>query len=509
MPNIENKNKKALLVILDGFGINQSSTKNAIKAAKTPSIDYLFQNYPYTTISAGGELVGLPKGVMGNSEVGHMNLGAGRPIRQDLVRINESIEKDSLKNRPQMIQLIQNAKKKGRRVHMIGLLSDGGVHSHIDHIIHCANILHDNGIEVLFHAFMDGRDTPSNKGSHFLKKIQQLKSLTIASIMGRSIGMDRDRRWDKIEKAINCYLGNSLIEEIDPLEYIEREYSLSLGDEFISPVLFSKDYSLQNGDCLFMVNFRPDRMIQMATAFNDPSFKEFEIKVRPSYFLCMSPYISEEVKLPILFNKEPLQGVFSEFLSEDGLKQFKIAETEKFAHITFFFNGGRKKPFSGEEHFLIPSPRDVKTYDQKPEMSAFLILDRLIKEMEKNQHDFYLVNFANSDMVGHTGNFSAATLAIEALDQCISKLMATCSDLGITMLLTSDHGNSDDMEYDDGTPNTAHSKAPVPFSLFSPELKNKKMLPLHQNLALKDIAPTIFKVMGKKSPPIFTGKPIF
>lgn len=507
---IKNLNPRSLLVILDGFGLTTKDMKNAIMHANKPRIDFLFNNYPFTSIEPGGELVGLPKGVAGNSEVGHMNLGAGKPVRQDLVRINEAIELGTLQEMPELKNLIENAKKNSNRVHFIGLLSDGGVHSHINHLIELTKILSAHKIELILHAFMDGRDTAKSIGGKYLEEIKKIPEIKIGSIQGRSIGMDRDRRWNKIEDAYKCFIGAGKIEQIDPIKYLEREYSEGRFDEFLNPVLFDKELAIKSDDAVFFINFRPDRAIQMSLCLTEPHFKEFQTPVRPQYFLCMTPYIQDEVPtLPILFDKEKIPGTMSEYLASLGKKQFKIAETEKYAHVTFFFNGGEKKAFSLEEQVLVPSAKEVPTYDKKPEMSAYQILEKLEKALEDKTITFYLVNFANSDMVGHTGNFEAAVKAIETLDHCIGRLMKKCTETGVTMCVTADHGNSDQMAYEDGSPHTSHTGNKVPFCVFDERLKGLKLEDNGTDLALKDVSPTMLHIMGIPQAPKFEGKPIF
>lgn len=505
--SIKNISKKALLVILDGFGISKNTEKNAIRDAKTPTIDKLFKTYPYTNIQAGGVLVGLPKGVVGNSEVGHMNLGAGRAIRQDLVRINESIKKGNLCSQYQLQKLIDTAKKNNNRIHLLGLLSDGGIHSHIEHTKEIIKCLKKSDIEVFVHAFMDGRDTPPACGDMYLKDIVGYEGSHFASMQGRSIGMDRDRRWEKIKKSYDMYLGNGDITDLSPMEYLNSEYEAGRTDEFIAPALFNKDYAIKEGDCVFFTNFRPDRAIQLTLAFNYPEFKEFERPFFPAMYLCMTPYIPDEMDLPILFDKEKLKGTMTEYLSDQGLKQLKIAETEKYAHVTFFFNGGEKEPFAGEDHKLIPSPKEVSTYDQKPQMSAPEVTQELIDNL--SDYDFSVVNFANSDMVGHTGNYEAAVQAVETLDKCIEKLYEKCKTEGITMIITADHGNSDEMVHNDGTPHTAHTGALVPFCVVNEKLKNKPFTISPGEHSLMDVSPTCLYIMGIDQAPTFTGHHIF
>lgn len=502
-------NKKVLLVILDGYGINPKDNKNAILHAKKPNIDLLFKHYPMTTIEAGGLLVGLPKGVAGNSEVGHMNLGAGKSVRQDLVRINEAISQSTLQDMPELKNIISFAKAHSNRIHLLGLLSDGGVHSHIDHLKELVKILSAEGIELCLHAFMDGRDTSRDTGINYVNDILKIKEIKFASMQGRSIGMDRDRRWNKIKECYDLLTGHGQLTNLTPAEYIQNEYKLEHYDEFITPVMFDKDYAINSNDALLFFNYRPDRAIEITLALADPKFQEFKTPIRPGYFLCMTPYVEDFVSLPILFDKEKLQGTLTEYLSSKGLKQFKIAETEKYAHVTYFFNGGEKKPFANEEHILVPSNREIATYDQKPEMSAYLILEKLTQALQDTSIDFYVVNFANSDMVGHTGNYDAAVKAIEVLDECVGKLMSACEKQKITMLVTADHGNSDQMVYENGDMHTSHTEAPVPFAVFDSRLKDIKLELNEGPFGLKDVAPTVLNIMGLPKAPNFESKSIF
>jgi 2,3-bisphosphoglycerate-independent phosphoglycerate mutase len=513
MQTIQNLAPRVLLVVMDGFGMNQNDYKNAIKAANTPNLDGFFANYPLTTIQPGGEAVGLPKGVAGNSEVGHLNLGAGRPVRQDLVRINECIQNKSLHEMPKLKELIQTAKAGTRRIHLMGLLSDGGVHAHINHLKEIIRILRqDPDLQIFLHAFMDGRDTSKDKGVQYTQEILEEPGFMFASMGGRSIGMDRDRRWNKIEHAYKTMIGQGEKTRLKPQEYILEEYKKGIFDEFITPVLFKEDGAIKNGDCVFFFNYRPDRAKQITLAMNDPKFTEFPVTVRPEYFLCMTPYVTDELpNLPILFDKEKIQGTLAEYLSSMGKKQFKIAETEKYAHVTYFFNGGEETPFKGEERCLVPSPREVATYDQKPEMSAFEVTDKLIAALGDKSFSFYLVNFANADMVGHTGNFDAAVKAVEAVDTCVGKLFAKCQEENVAMILTADHGNADQMIYDEGGVHTAHSDSNVPFCVVHPKLKGQNIMINSENkiMALKDVAPTVLKILNIPKPKEFSGNSIF
>lgn len=513
MIQLKGLSSRVLLCIFDGFGITPNDYKNAILNAKKPNIDFIFSHYPNIMIQPGGEAVGLPKGVAGNSEVGHMNLGAGRPVRQDLVRIAESIHNDNFDKMPKWNELLFKAKSGNKRLHLLGLLSDGRVHSDISHLKYILNLLKkENDIQVYLHLFMDGRDTNKEKGIGFLEDILAHGGFELASIQGRSIGMDRDRRWEKIKHAMDVMTGVSGKTEMTPVEYMINEYTKGIYDEFITPAFFSLNSTIKTGDCVFFTNFRPDRARQITLAFTDPSFVEFPVPVKPGYWLCMTPYVQDELpELPILFDKEKIKGTLSAYLSSLGKGQYKIAETEKYAHVTYFFNGGEKVPFPGEEQDLIPSPREVATYDLKPQMSAPLVTDTLIGKLNDKKFSLYVVNFANADMVGHTGKYEAAIKAIECLDVCIGRLMKKCAEENITILLTADHGNADQMIYPDGSMNTAHSDSEVPFCVIHPKLKNQS---LARNLevktaALKDVAPTILRVLDIPYPNEFTGEALF
>lgn len=504
---------RALLCIMDGFGWNPADLKNAIQHARIPHLKSLFEHYPFTTLQPGGEPVGLPKGVAGNSEVGHLNLGAGRPVRQDLVRINEAISLGTFKDMPRWKELVAFAKKGTGRLHLLGLLSDGGVHSHINHLRHILDLLkQETGIQVFLHALTDGRDTAKDKGAGFVESIIQHGGCRLASVQGRSIGMDRDRRWEKIQAAMSMMTGANGVVDSDPVAFVRSEYAAGRFDEFIHPALFVSEGAIRSDDAVFFFNYRPDRAREITLAFNDPSFKEFPVKVHPGMWLCMSPYVPDELpQLPVLFDKENIKGTLSAYLSKLGKKQFKIAETEKYAHVTYFFNGGEEKPFPGEERQLIPSPREVATYDLKPEMSAPAVCKALCEKLRDKSFTLYVVNFANCDMVGHTGNYEATVKAVEAVDACVGELARVCAEQDIALLITADHGNADQMIYPDGSPQTSHTEAPVPFCLVHPKLKDVT-LPLNPQLkdaALKDVAPTILAVLGIEKPELFTGEAVF
>lgn len=499
--------KRVLLCICDGMGYSENTNKNAIKDANTPNLDRIYKDYPFTTITPGGEAVGLPKGVAGNSEVGHMNLGAGRAVRQDLVRINEAIANDTLKDLPEYQNLISKAKAKSKKIHLMTLLSDGGVHSHIDHLKAVLDIFkNESDLEIFLHAYMDGRDTPQTNGEKYLNDIQEFGGFTFASMQGRSIGMDRDRRWERIEHAYKTFIGNGQKTSLSPSDYLKAEYEKEVYDEFITPVLFTEEAKINSDDCVFFLNFRPDRAKQISLAFCDNNFQHFENSVRP-YYLCMSPYIDEELpEVPILFTREKIQATLCEELSKKGHKQLKIAETEKYAHVTYFFNGGEETPFDNENRILVDSPKDVPTYDHKPQMSAFEVLKKLSIELKDDSYSLYVVNFANPDMVGHTGNYEAAKKAMETVDHCLGELEKICLEGNISMLLTADHGNCDQMVHPDGSPHTSHSGADVPFVLIKKDTENIK---INSDKALKDVAPTILHLLGVEKNSLMTGQTIF
>ena len=502
---------RVLLVIADGLGINESSTKNAVKAANTPNLDTILSQYPHTLIEPGGEAVGLPKGVAGNSEVGHMNIGAGRPVRQDLVRINEAIANGSFKDLPKFREMIETAKKGSKRIHLMGLLSNGGVHSHIEHLKAIVDYLkEEGGLQVYLHAFSDGRDTSKTSGVDFVKEIQNHGGFEFASLGGRAIGMDRDRRWEKVKKAYDAMTGKNGSVDTDPLAYLEENYKKDVYDEHVEHVLFDEDGAVRSDDCMFFFNFRPDRARQISLAFTDPKFKPFENDIKPKYFLNMSPCIDEEMpNVPVLFTRENIKATLADHLSKLGKKQLKIAETEKYAHVTYFFNGGAEKPFEGEDRVLVDSPKEVATYDLKPEMSAYEVCEKLVQRLKDSSYTLYVVNFANPDMVGHTGNFEATTRALEVVDECLGKLKEVCAKENIAMMLTADHGNADEMEYTDNSPHTSHSKAKAPFALVHESLKNQELELTSNDNSLKDIAPTVLRVLNLQPPKEFTGHPIF
>jgi 2,3-bisphosphoglycerate-independent phosphoglycerate mutase len=388
------------------------------------------------------------------------------------------------------------------------LLSDGGVHSHINHLKAILALLKtEPELKIYLHAFMDGRDTQKTYGANYIEDILLTGGFEFASMQGRSIGMDRDRRFEKIENAYKMMTGSAQVTNLDPVSYIKSEYAKGLFDEFITPVLFNKAGQIESDDAVFFLNFRPDRARQITIAFCDPHFSEFENKIRPNYFLCMSPYVNEELpEVPILFNREKIKGTLSEYLSGLGRKQFKIAETEKYAHVTYFFNGGEESPFKNEKRVLVNSPKDVATYDLKPQMSAPEVLKKLMEQLEDKSYSLYVVNFANPDMIGHTGNYEAAKQAMVHIDGYLKTLEEYCLNHDITMLLTADHGNVDQMIYPDGSPHTSHTGADVPFVLIKKDIKDVK---INSDKALRDVAPTILYLLGEQKNELMTGQTIY
>jgi 2,3-bisphosphoglycerate-independent phosphoglycerate mutase len=506
MSKISGISKRVVLLICDGMGFSENTNKNAVKDANTPTLDRLLKEYPNTLLIPGGEAVGLPKGIAGNSEVGHINIGAGRSVRQDLVRINEAIENKTLESMPKMQELIKGPK----RVHLMGLLSDGGVHSHINHLKELAIILSKHGKEIFLHAFMDGRDTEQTKGIGYINEVLSWKNIKIASIGGRSLGMDRDQRWEKIKKSYDVQVGKAHCTQLSPEDYIQEQYSKEIYDEFIQPALFIKEGAVREDDSIFFINFRPDRAKQTSFAFVDPNFTHFDNSTRPTYYLCMSPYIDEEFpKVPILFDREKVSNTLAKVLSDQGKTQLKIAETEKYAHVTYFFNGGEQEPFKGEERILINSPSDVATYDLKPQMSAYEVTEKLCDAINHEKYDVYICNLANPDMVGHTGNYQAAVEAMEHVDKCLQSIYEACTKTNTTLMITADHGNCDQMVYPNGAPHTSHSNASVPFIFINEKLKNVKLETAIKEAALKDIAPTILNILQIDSPSQFEGHSIY
>ena len=499
-----------LLCILDGFGwVPQETYGNAIAAAKTPYFDKLFASCPFTTIGASGMNVGLPDGQMGNSEVGHTNIGAGRIVYQELTRITKSIADGDFFENEALVSAMRSAKENGKALHLMGLLSDGGVHSHNGHLYGLLEMAKRMGLtRVYVHAIMDGRDVPPDSGLGFIKELQaKLASLgvgTIASVTGRYYAMDRDNRWDRVEKAYAAFVygeGN----HGTPVEVMEKSYAEGVTDEFVVPAVTCEGGRVAEGDSVIFFNFRPDRAREITRTFVDDAFTGFARRYGrfPVHYVCFTQYDATMPNVSVAFRPQVLTNVLGEYLAKNGKTQLRIAETEKYAHVTFFFNGGVEAPFEGEDRALINSPK-VATYDLQPEMSAYLVVNECVKRIESGKYDVIILNFANCDMVGHTGVFSAAVKAVEAVDECAGKVIDAVLAAGGAVLLTADHGNADKMyDPDPEHPFTAHTTNPVPFLVAG--LGDVK---LRQGGVLADIAPTMLKVMGLPQPEEMTGKSI-
>ena len=499
-----------LLCILDGFGwVPQETYGNAIAAAKKPYFDKLFATCPYTTIGASGMNVGLPDGQMGNSEVGHTNIGAGRIVYQELTRITKAIADGDFFENEALVAAMRSARDSGKALHLMGLLSDGGVHSHNGHLYGLLRMAKCMGLtKVYVHAIMDGRDVPPDSGLGFIKELQaKLASLgvgTIASVTGRYYAMDRDNRWDRVEKAYAAFVygeGN----HGTPVEVMEKSYAEGVTDEFVVPAVTCEGGRVAEGDSVIFFNFRPDRAREITRTFVDDAFTGFARRYGrfPVHYVCFTQYDATMPNVSVAFRPQVLTNVLGEYLAKNGKTQLRIAETEKYAHVTFFFNGGVEAPFEGEDRALINSPK-VATYDLQPEMSAYLVADECVKRIESGKYDVIILNFANCDMVGHTGVFSAAVKAVEAVDECAGKVIDAVLAAGGAVLLTADHGNADKMyDPDPEHPFTAHTTNPVPFLVAG--LGDVK---LRQGGVLADIAPTMLKVMGLPQPEEMTGKSI-
>ena len=493
-------------MILDGFGYNESDYGNAIRAAKMPNLDKIKETCPKTIIGASGLDVGLPDGQMGNSEVGHTNIGAGRIVYQPLMRITNAVRDGSFYKNEALCAAMENCKKNDSALHILGLLSDGGVHSHLEHIFGLIDMAKENGLSKVFlHCFMDGRDVPPSSGKSYVEKLEAKLSETgigkIASVGGRYYGMDRDKRWDRVERHYKALvLGDAPFEE-NAAEAVQRSYDEGITDEFIVPFICEKDAGIKDGDSVIFANFRPDRAREMTRAIVDEEFSGFERTAKKVCYVCMAQYDETLENVKVAFPPLVLEDTFGEYIAKKGLKQLRIAETEKYAHVTFFFNGGVEACYENEDRDLIASP-NVATYDLQPEMSAYLVTEKLLEELDKNEHDVIILNYANTDMVGHTGVFSAAVAACEAVDECLGKVCEKVKELGGTVLITADHGNADVMLAKDGTPFTAHSTNPVPFIVFNHECE------LREHGVLADIAPTMLKLLGLSQPESMTGKSI-
>ncbi len=503
-------NKRVLLCIMDGWGINTNCTKDATKTADTPNFDNLKKTEKYTQINASGEFVGLPDGQMGNSEVGHLNLGAGRVVYQDLTRINKEIREGKFFENKEFKAAIEHVKKNDSSLHLYGLVSTGGVHSSFDHVKALVKMAAQNGLKKVYvHAFLDGRDTPPKSAVNFLAELEEeLKKYglpQIATISGRYWAMDRDNRWDRVEKAYNALLFGEGEKAANSDEAIKSSYAKDVTDEFVEPTITNSDADsrIKDNDAIIFFNYRPDRARELTRAVTFEKFDGFERKaVRKNlYYVCMAQY-DETFPLPIAYPPEKLVNILGDVLDENGIKQFRTAETEKYAHITFFFNGGEEKSGKLETRALVASPK-VATYDLQPEMSAPQVCENVLKALDNPEYGFILVNFANPDMVGHTGVFEAAVKACETVDNCVGKIAKKAKENGVIMLLTADHGNSECME-DPVThaPFTAHTTNPVPFLLINGQGKYE----LKETGALCDVAPTVLALLGIKQPEEMTGQ---
>ena len=492
---------KALLMILDGWGKTKNPSVSAITCAKTPFIDSLYENYSNAELLTHGKHVGLPEDQMGNSEVGHMNLGAGRIIYQDLAKINKIIENNKLKEEKTIIKAYNYAKKNNKKVHFLGLLSNGGVHSHINHLIELLKIAKSENLNKLYiHAFTDGRDVDPKSAIDFIKEIEPVLKKTgakIATLIGRYFAMDRDQRWERVKKAHNLLLKNEGKNTDDLIGELESNYLKGITDEFIPPLVNTINNQpvakIEENDIVIFFNFRTDRGRQLTQSLTQKSYPKFKINPIKLYFLTLTKYDSLFKNIKVIFDKENLKDTLGEVISMAGKTQVRIAETEKYPHVTFFFNGGREKAFKNEDRILCPSPK-VATYDLKPEMSAFEIKNSIIKKMNDDQPDFICLNFANPDMVGHTGNLNAAIKACEFVDSCTSEVITAAIKMNYTSLIIADHGNCENMINNDGTPNTAHTTNPVPVILV--DSKKRKI----NNGVLGNIAPTILDILDIKKP---------
>lgn len=503
-----NISSKVALIILDGWGINPDPAVSAIEAAKKPFFDSLIAAYPNTTLTTFGEEVGLPEGQMGNSEVGHMNLGAGRIVYQELVRINKAFTDFTLEENPVFKQALAHAKSQKRRIHLMGLVSDGGVHSHINHLIGLCNMLKKTPeFNVFIHGFLDGRDTDPQSGVDFITEVEKNilnSNIHLASIIGRYFAMDRDHRWERTKLAFDLLVKGEGEVVSSWQASIREKYTQKITDEFMPALksihFESQHMNIQSGDTVIFFNFRTDRPRQLTQVLTQEDKHEFNMYTLPLNFVTFTEYDKSFKNIHVIFEKDNLDNTLGQVLSEAGLTQVRIAETEKYPHVTFFFNGGREVPYPGEARILVPSPK-VATYDLMPEMSAGEITGKLIDYVKTDYPDFICLNYANTDMVGHTGDFKAAVKATETVDRCLSELIPLLKEKEYKILILADHGNSDYMVNPDGTPNTAHSMNPVPFILISNQ-KNIELVPGK----LGDIAPTILQLIGIPLPKIMKGK---
>jgi 2,3-bisphosphoglycerate-independent phosphoglycerate mutase len=491
--------KPLILMILDGFGIAPEKG-NAIKAANKPNIDKLFAENPVTQIGASGMDVGLPDGQMGNSEVGHTNMGAGRIVYQELTRITKTINEDKLKENEAIVNAMDKALENGTALHLMGLLSSGGVHSHITHLYGILELAKEKGLEnVYIHTFLDGRDVPPSSAAEFmdelLAKAKEIGVGKVATVSGRYYAMDRDNNWDRVEKTYAAMVYGEGEKAECPVCAVKNSYDKGITDEFVVPVVVEGGAQVKPNDSIIFFNFRPDRAREITRTFVDPDFKGFERKngFFPVNFVCMTQYDATMPNVDVAFKPQALKNTLGEYVSNKGMTQLRIAETEKYAHVTFFFNGGVEKQYEGEDRILVKSPA-VATYDLQPEMSAYEVTDKLVPAIESGKYDMIILNYANCDMVGHTGVFEAAVKAVEAVDTCVGRVVEAIKKMGGVALITADHGNADKMVDADGSPFTAHTTNPVPFCVVGYDCQ------LREGGRLADIAPTMLQIMGLEQP---------
>ncbi|WBX77121.1 2,3-bisphosphoglycerate-independent phosphoglycerate mutase [Tenacibaculum ovolyticum] len=495
-------NKKVILMILDGWGITQDPKVSAIYNAKTPFINSLYDKFPHAELRTDGEHVGLPEGQMGNSEVGHMNLGAGRIVYQNLAKINKAVKDGTLAQETELLNAFEYAKKNDKNVHFLGLVSNGGIHSHIDHLKGLLTTANEHNLKNVFlHAFTDGRDCDPKSGKYFINDIEQHMQKTtgeLATITGRYYAMDRDNRWERVKLAYDALVNGKGDFSTNATESIQENYTEKITDEFVKPIIMVNENkqpktTIKEGDVVIFFNFRTDRGRELTEILNQKDFPDLNTKKLPLYFVTMTNYDETFKNVHVIYNSDNIKNTLGEVLEAANKKQIRIAETEKYPHVTFFFSGGREQEFKGEKRLLCPSPK-VATYDLKPEMSAYEIRDAIVPELKKGTVDFVCLNFANGDMVGHTGVFEAAVKACETVDNCVESVITTALENDYTTILIADHGNCETMMNPDGTPHTAHTTNPVPMILIDKELKSI------ENGVLGDIAPTILRLMNVAQP---------